>query len=202
MGDVLQAYFAEINTRGGIYNRKIELRVMHGDTKSIVSNVKRLIDEEHVFAIVSGLTAGADDGVAALTQEKEVPFVGPSTLLPQRRLPLNRWSGSRSTDNWLREKESNLHFRVQSPTCFHLHDPAKLWSRRQELNLHLSVISRVLYRCATPRSKLAVAEGFEPSYGRINSAVPYQLGYATKIWWLWVESNHQPGAYETHALSI
>ncbi len=28
--------------------------------------------------------------------------------------------------------------------------------------------------------KLAVAEGFEPSHGRINSAVPYQLGYATK----------------------
>ena len=26
---------------------------------------------------------------------------------------------------------------------------------------------------------LAVAEGFEPSHGRINSAVPYQLGYAT-----------------------
>ena len=27
---------------------------------------------------------------------------------------------------------------------------------------------------------LAVAEGFEPSHGRINSAVPYQLGYSTK----------------------
>ena len=27
---------------------------------------------------------------------------------------------------------------------------------------------------------LAVAEGFEPSHLRINSAVPYQLGYATK----------------------
>ncbi len=28
--------------------------------------------------------------------------------------------------------------------------------------------------------EMAVAEGFEPSHGRINSAVPYQLGYATK----------------------
>ncbi len=25
-----------------------------------------------------------------------------------------------------------------------------------------------------------MAEGFEPSHGRINNAVPYQLGYATK----------------------
>jgi ABC-type branched-subunit amino acid transport system substrate-binding protein len=91
MGDVLQAYFSEINNRGGVYNRKIELRVMHGDPKSTVSNMKRLIDEDQVFAIVSGLTAGAEDGVAALAQEKEVPFVGPSTLLPQRGLPLNRY---------------------------------------------------------------------------------------------------------------
>src|SRR4030095_6463240 len=91
MRDVLQAYFAEINARGGIYNRKIELRVMQGDAKVTVSNVKHLIDDDQVFAIVSGLTAGADNGVAALTQEKEVPFIGPSTLLPQRGLPLNRY---------------------------------------------------------------------------------------------------------------
>jgi ABC-type branched-subunit amino acid transport system substrate-binding protein len=91
MGDVLQAYFAEINSRGGIYNRKIELRVMHGDSQLTVPNMKRLIDEEQVFAIVSGLSAGAEDGVAALTQEKEVPFIGPSSLMPQRAAPVNRY---------------------------------------------------------------------------------------------------------------
>jgi ABC-type branched-subunit amino acid transport system substrate-binding protein len=91
MGEVLQAYFAEINSRGGIYNRQIELRVVYGDPKATVSNVKKLIEEDQVFAIVSGLTAGAEDGVAGLTQEKEVPFVGPSALLPQRGLPVNRY---------------------------------------------------------------------------------------------------------------
>jgi ABC-type branched-subunit amino acid transport system substrate-binding protein len=91
MRDVLQAYFAEINSRGGIYNRKIELRVVQGDAKLTGDNVKRLIDDDQVFAIVSGLTAGAEDRIAALTQEKEVPFIGPSTLLPQRGLPLNRY---------------------------------------------------------------------------------------------------------------
>ena len=91
MGDVLQAYFAEINTHGGIYNRKIELRVMNGETQLTVPNLKHLIDDEQVFAVVSGLTAGAEEGVAALTQEKEVPFIGPSTLLPQRGSPLNRY---------------------------------------------------------------------------------------------------------------
>ena len=91
MGDVLQAYFAEVNSRGGIYNRKIELRVMNGDSKLTASNMQRLIDDDKVFALVGGLTAGAEDGIAALTQEKEVPLVGPSTLLPQRGLPLNRY---------------------------------------------------------------------------------------------------------------
>jgi hypothetical protein len=30
----------------------------------------------------------------------------------------------------------------------------------------------------------------------------YAVGYITspKVWWLWVESNHQPFAYETNAL--
>src|SRR5689334_3012485 len=91
MEDVLQAYFAEINNHGGIYNRKIRLRVLNGNATSTVGNMKQLIDDQQVFAIVSGLTAGADDGVAALSREREVPFIGPSTLLPERTLPVNRY---------------------------------------------------------------------------------------------------------------
>jgi ABC-type branched-subunit amino acid transport system substrate-binding protein len=91
MNDVLQTYFNEVNSRGGIYNRNIELRVMYGDAKSTVPNLKHLIDDDQVFAVVSGLTAGAEDGVAALTAEKEIPFIGPSTLLPQRSSPVNRY---------------------------------------------------------------------------------------------------------------
>lgn len=91
MEDVLQAYFGEINSRGGIFNRKIELRVLNGDAGATVTNMKHLIDDQQVFAIVSGLTAGAEDGVSALSREREVPFIGPSTLLPERATPLNRY---------------------------------------------------------------------------------------------------------------
>jgi ABC-type branched-subunit amino acid transport system substrate-binding protein len=91
MEDVLRAYFAEVNSRGGIYNRKIELRLMHGGPTSTAANMKHLIDDEQVFAIVSGLTAGAEEEVAALSKDREIPFIGPSTLLPQRGLPLNRY---------------------------------------------------------------------------------------------------------------
>ena len=91
MREVLLAYFAEINSRGGIYNRKIELRVVPGEATTTLANMKHLIEDEQVFALVGGLTAGADDRVATLSQEAEVPLIGPSTLLPQRSLPLNRY---------------------------------------------------------------------------------------------------------------
>jgi ABC-type branched-subunit amino acid transport system substrate-binding protein len=91
MEDVLQAYFTEINNRGGIFNRKIELRVLNGNAGATVTNMKQLIDDSRVFAIVSGLTAGAESGVASLSREREVPFIGPSTLLPDRGSPLNRY---------------------------------------------------------------------------------------------------------------
>jgi ABC-type branched-subunit amino acid transport system substrate-binding protein len=91
MNDVLQAFFSEVNGRGGIYNRKVELRVIRGGATSTLANMKHLIEEDQVFAIVSGLTAGADESVAALSQKSEVPFIGPSTLILQRSLPLNRY---------------------------------------------------------------------------------------------------------------
>ena len=47
---------------------------------------------------------------------------------------------------------------------------------------------------------MAVAEGLEPSHGRINSAVPYQLGYATKNWLRRRDSNSYLLVYKTSAL--
>jgi len=41
--------------------------------------------------MVSGLTAGVDDEISALTMERQLPFVGPSTLLPYRGSPLNHY---------------------------------------------------------------------------------------------------------------
>lgn len=91
MEDILQAYFDEINARGGIYNRKLELRVLNGNAGATVANMQQLIDDRQVFAMVSGLMAGAEEGVAKLSREREVPLIGPSTLLPERGLPLNRY---------------------------------------------------------------------------------------------------------------
>ncbi len=100
---------------------------------------------------------------------------------------------------WLREKESNLHLRGQSPRCCQLHYPAmlvdpaglkpaphglkgrrsvsrapgqKIWLWRKDSNLRMAALT---VRCLT------------------NLATP-------QCWWLRVDSNHQPSAYETLAL--
>ena len=92
MKDVLAAYFANVNDKGGIYNRTIELQTIEtgADASATAANVKRLVENEQVFAIVSGLSAGADKELVALTQEAEIPFMGPLTLLPQTGFQSNR----------------------------------------------------------------------------------------------------------------
>lgn len=89
---VTTAYFDELNSQGGIYNRKIELKFIEtADTPQTTSaNVKRFIQDEQVFALTSAFTAGADRELAALMNELEVPLVGPLTLYPQVGHPLNR----------------------------------------------------------------------------------------------------------------
>ncbi len=85
MRDVLAAFFDDLNGRGGVYNRKVELRVAEtdGDAAATAAAARRLVADDGVFALVGGLSAGADKELLALTQESEVPFVGPSTLLPR-----------------------------------------------------------------------------------------------------------------------
>jgi ABC-type branched-subunit amino acid transport system substrate-binding protein len=92
MKDVLTAYFANVNEKGGIYNRSIELETIEtgANAAATAANVKTLIDKGEVFAIVSGLSAGADKELVALTQEAEIPFMGPVTLLPQTGFQSNR----------------------------------------------------------------------------------------------------------------
>ena len=92
MKDVLAAYFANVNEKGGIYNRKIELETIETgtDAAATASNANKVIQNGQVFAMVSGLSAGADKEVVALTQQTEIPLIGPLTLLPQTGLQTNR----------------------------------------------------------------------------------------------------------------
>ena len=82
---ILAAYFDDINRQGGIFNRRIELRFAES-TDSPDQRLKALgkqIEDDQVFALTSVFLAGADEAMASLVREKEIPVVGASTLYPQ-----------------------------------------------------------------------------------------------------------------------
>src|SRR6185503_6515205 len=49
------------------------------------------VRKEQIFAFVGGLSAGADAEIAAFARQEEIPFIGPSTLLPHAETPVNRY---------------------------------------------------------------------------------------------------------------
>lgn len=93
MRDVLAAFFDDVNAKGGIYNRRVELEVADSGNSATQSAeaARGLVRNSQVFALVGGLSAGADKELASLAEGDEVPFVGPSTLLPQTGFGANRY---------------------------------------------------------------------------------------------------------------
>jgi ABC-type branched-subunit amino acid transport system substrate-binding protein len=93
MKDVFNAYFDDVNSRGGIFSRKIEMRIADAGAggAATATTARDFVRKEQVFAFVGGLTAGADDQVAAFARAEEIPFIGPSTLLPHAENPVNRY---------------------------------------------------------------------------------------------------------------
>jgi ABC-type branched-subunit amino acid transport system substrate-binding protein len=93
MKDVFSAYFDNVNSRGGIFSRKIEMRIADAGAgvAATASVAQDFIRKQQIFAFIGGLSAGADAQIAALTRNEEIPFIGPSTLLPHAETPVNRY---------------------------------------------------------------------------------------------------------------
>lgn len=89
---LLAAYFDEINSQGGVFNRKIDLRVarLPKDRTGESTAVARFIKDEQVFALAAPFIAGSEKTMTALMESEETPLVAPMTLLPETGFPLNR----------------------------------------------------------------------------------------------------------------
>jgi ABC-type branched-subunit amino acid transport system substrate-binding protein len=89
---VTAAYFDEVNSQGGIYNRRFEFKFVEtaDAPASTRGRVESFLQDEQIFALTGAFTAGADKELFALVQQKEVPLIGPFTLYPRTGFPLNR----------------------------------------------------------------------------------------------------------------
>jgi ABC-type branched-subunit amino acid transport system substrate-binding protein len=84
MAQVLHGYLEELNQRGGVFGRKVELLVIpYGATpQATLDNLRAAFDSEGIFALVGAYTVGLDEPVLDVLREQGAPLVGPFTLNP------------------------------------------------------------------------------------------------------------------------
>lgn len=84
MAQAMHAHFQDINERGGVYGRRIELlTVPYGDSpEATLENLEAAFRAEGVFALVGAYTVGLDQALLDLLRGDNVPLVGPFTLDP------------------------------------------------------------------------------------------------------------------------
>ena len=89
----LEATFADVNSRGGIYGRKMELVVedSRGDSAGTYEATKRLVEQGKVFALVGSFEPGNSDMTNEYLKRQEVPLIGPVTLSPRLPAVPNRY---------------------------------------------------------------------------------------------------------------
>jgi ABC-type branched-subunit amino acid transport system substrate-binding protein len=92
---LLEASVAEVNQRGGLYGRKLELatETLTGDAADRTRIAAAFLDRTPVLALVAPELSGApgsDLGLAALLEEREIPAVGAISLFPPADADLDR----------------------------------------------------------------------------------------------------------------
>ncbi|HEX8492263.1 MAG TPA: ABC transporter substrate-binding protein [Pyrinomonadaceae bacterium] len=87
----LAASFAQLNSQGGIYNRRFELVVedSRGEPAQTLEATRRLIERDGVFALIGSFEPGDSRALNEFIKRSEVPLVGPVTLSPRLSVPPN-----------------------------------------------------------------------------------------------------------------
>ena len=93
MRNGLKAYFDEVNAKGGINGRKIELVTLDDgyEPARTVPNTKKLIEENKVFALIGYVGTPTSVPSIPVFTEAKVPFIGPFTGAEALRAPFNRY---------------------------------------------------------------------------------------------------------------
>ncbi len=113
------AAFAEINAKGGVYGRKLELisRDDGYDPDRSILQTLRLLDEDKVFALIGAVGTPTTSVTVPIAKAKNVPFIGPFTGAEFLRAPelqnvVNiRASYGAEAEAWVKHLTEDLHIR-------------------------------------------------------------------------------------------
>ncbi|WP_024517863.1 ABC transporter substrate-binding protein [Bradyrhizobium sp. Tv2a-2] len=113
------AAFAEINAKGGVHGRRLEL-ISRDDgydpDRSVMATVK-LIEEDKVFALIGAVGTPTSIATVPIAAEKNVPFIGPFTGAEFLRASefqnvVNiRASYSAEAEAWIKHLTEDLHLK-------------------------------------------------------------------------------------------
>jgi len=113
------AAFAEVNAKGGVHGRRLELisRDDGYDPDRSAAQTRVLIDEEKVFALIGAVGTPTTAAAVPLAQAGGVPFIGPFTGAAFLRAPelhnvVNiRASYAAEAEAWIKHLTEDLHVR-------------------------------------------------------------------------------------------
>ena len=113
------AAFAEINARGGVHGRKLELisRDDGYDPDRSMAQTTELIEQDKVFALIGAVGTPTTAATVPIAQAKGVPFIGPFSGAAFLRTPdlhnvVNiRASYAAEAEAWIKHLTEDLHVR-------------------------------------------------------------------------------------------
>jgi ABC-type branched-subunit amino acid transport system substrate-binding protein len=84
MARVMQGHFADVNARGGVFGRRIDLLVvpLGSSPEDSLANLDSALTAEGVFALVGAYSIGMDEALLNALRDDNVPLVAPFTLDP------------------------------------------------------------------------------------------------------------------------
>ena len=93
MRNGIKAYFDEVNAKGGVNGRKLELVTLDDgyEPTRTVPNTKELIEKHRVFALIGYVGTPTSVPAVPVFTEAKVPFIGPFTGAEALRQPFNRY---------------------------------------------------------------------------------------------------------------
>src|SRR6202790_2104940 len=113
------AAFAEVNAKGGVHGRRLEL-ISRDDgydpDRSIIQTVK-LLDEDKVFALIGAVGTPTTSVTVPIAKAKNVPFIGPFTgagflRAPELQNVVNiRASYGAEAEAWVKHLTEDLHIK-------------------------------------------------------------------------------------------
>jgi ABC-type branched-subunit amino acid transport system substrate-binding protein len=113
------AAFAEVNARGGVHGRRLELisRDDGYDPDRSAAQTTKLIEEDKVFALIGAVGTPTTAATLPIARAKNVPFIGPFTGAAFLRAPdlhnvVNiRASYAAEAEAWVKHLTEDLHVR-------------------------------------------------------------------------------------------